>query len=102
MASRGRFRSKSEPIGERHWSLALETFRLARGERILESPDDFRSEASDSRATKVGQDRPLRVLFTRDPIPQISLLDLLKKAATGRAFRGQDGFHRSNVYRRHL
>ncbi len=74
----------------RHWSLALEAFRLARGRRILESPQDLQigDEVIPAGRTSDGN-RPLRVLYTVDPIPQISLKDLVEKPELAERFRGQ-------------
>jgi signal transduction histidine kinase len=76
---------------ERHWALALETFRLARGQNILESPDDLQVGTEVIPASRAS-DRALRVLFTREPIPQISLLDLVSKPELTERFRGQTVF----------
>jgi signal transduction histidine kinase len=76
--------------GERHWSLALEAFRLARGARILESPTDLQvgDELIPSpRAGSVG--RPLRVLYTREPIPSVSLKDLVDHPELAARLNGQ-------------
>jgi signal transduction histidine kinase len=75
---------------ERYWSLALEAFRLARGERILESPEDLQigNELIPAARTSEGN-RPLRVLYTREPIPQISLKDLVDKPELAARFHGQ-------------
>ncbi len=75
---------------ERHWSLALEAFRLARGAKILESPSDL--QVGDlvipaPRAGGVG--RPLRVLYTRESIPSVSLKELLAKPELAARFNGQ-------------
>ena len=75
---------------ERHWSLALEAFRLARGAKILESPSDL--QVGDlvipaPRAGSVG--RPLRVLYTRESIPSVSLKELLAKPELAARFNGQ-------------
>jgi signal transduction histidine kinase len=78
---------------ERHWALALETFRLAKGGGILESPDDLQVAGElipAPRTTDSG--RALRVLFSRDPIPQISLLDLIRNPDLAARFRGQAVF----------
>jgi signal transduction histidine kinase len=74
----------------RYWSLALEAFRLARGERILESPEDLQigKELIPAARTSAGN-RPLRVLYTREPIPQISLKDLADKPGLAARFHGQ-------------
>ena len=78
---------------ERHWSLALEAFRLARGERILESPDDLQIGDELIPAARTSQgNRPLRVLFTEQAIPQVSLKDLADKPELAAGFRGRVAF----------
>ena len=78
---------------ERHWALALETFRLARGQRILESPGDLQIGNEVIPAPRTADNnRSLRVLFSREPIPQISLLDLVNKPELAARFRGQTVF----------
>ena len=78
---------------ERHWSLALETFRLAHGGQIIESPDDLQIGSEVIPAPRTSDsDRALRVLFSRDSIPQISLLDLTKQPGLAARFRGQAAF----------
>jgi signal transduction histidine kinase len=48
----------------RYWALALEAFRLVRGVKILESPDDLQIGAETIPARRTtGQNRPLRVLY---------------------------------------
>jgi signal transduction histidine kinase len=76
---------------ERHWALSLEAFRLARGQPILESPDDLQIGNELIPAPR-STDRALRVLFTREPIPQISLLDLASHPQLAERFRGQIAF----------
>lgn len=76
---------------ERHWALALETFRLARGQPILESPGDLQIGNEIIPAPR-STDRALRVLFTREPVPQVSLLDLTKKPELAERFRGKTAF----------
>ena len=62
---------------ERHWALAVEAFHLARGGRILESPEDLEIGGELIPAPRTsGANRPLRVLYTPDPTPQVSLKDL--------------------------
>ena len=74
---------------ERHWSLALEAFRLARGERIIESPGDIQvgNQLIPAARTK-GRNRPLRVLYSRDSIPRISLHQLIEKPELVARFSG--------------
>jgi len=75
---------------ERHWSLALEAFRIARGARILESPDDLQIGDEVIPAARSGAvGRPLRVLYTREPIPSVSLKDLADHPQLADRFNGQ-------------
>jgi signal transduction histidine kinase len=75
---------------ERHWSLALEAFRLARGARILESPDDLEIGGEIIPAARSGSaGRPLRVLYTREPIPTVSLKEVAANPALAARFNGQ-------------
>ncbi len=75
---------------ERHWALALETFRLARGGPILESPGDLQVGSEVIPAARTAESgRALRVRFSRDQIPQISLLELIRKPQLAARFRGQ-------------
>ncbi len=79
--------------GERHWSLALEAFRLAGNERMLESPEDVQVGNMVIPAARNAEgDRPVRVLFTREPIPQISLKAVLDQPELARRFAGQTVF----------
>jgi signal transduction histidine kinase len=75
---------------ERHWALALEAFRLAKGDRILESPDDIQvgGKLIPAPRSKDGN-RPIRVLYGRDPIPQVSLKELQDDPAQAKRFAGQ-------------
>jgi len=78
---------------ERHWALGLETFRLAHGARILESPDDIQIGSEVIPAPRTSEsDRALRVLYSREPLPEVSLLDLVKKPELAERFRGQAVF----------
>jgi signal transduction histidine kinase len=75
---------------ERHWSLALEAFRLARGARILESPDDLQVGDEVIPAARSGAiSRPVRVLYTREPIPSLSLKELVDNPQLATRFNGQ-------------
>jgi signal transduction histidine kinase len=75
---------------ERHWALALEAFRLARGGTILESPDDLEIGGELIPAPRTASaNRPLRVLYTPDPIPEISLKDLADHPDLAARFNGQ-------------
>ncbi len=75
---------------ERHWSLALEAFRLARGARIIESPKDLQIGDEVIPAPRAGiVGRPVRVLYTREPIPNVSLKDLADKPELAAQFNGK-------------
>jgi len=75
---------------ERHWSLALEAFRLAKGAPILESPNDLQiGDEVIPAARSGGIGRPLRVLYTREPIPSVSLKDLAQNPQLAARFNGQ-------------
>jgi signal transduction histidine kinase len=74
----------------RHWALALEAFRVPRGAKILESPEDLQIGEGVIPAARTTQgNRPLRVLFRQDPIPQISLVELSSKPQLAARFTGQ-------------
>jgi signal transduction histidine kinase len=75
---------------ERHWSLALEAFRLARKARILESPSDLQVGSEIIPAARAGAiGRPVRVLYTRQPIPSISLKDAIDQPELAQRFNGK-------------
>jgi signal transduction histidine kinase len=75
---------------ERHWSLALEAFSLAKGARILESPNDVQVGDEVIPAVRTGSvGRPLRVLYTREPIPSLSLKELVDNPQLASRFNGQ-------------
>jgi signal transduction histidine kinase len=70
---------------ERHWALALETLRLARGQRILESPEDVQLGDELIPAARTAEnDRGLRVLYAGE-IPTVSLKDLVDNPALAAA-----------------
>jgi signal transduction histidine kinase len=74
---------------ERHWSLALEAFRLARGAPILESPSDLQVGDELIPAARTAEsDRGLRVLYAGG-IPAVSLRDVVENPALAARFNGQ-------------
>lgn len=78
---------------ERHWSLALEAFRLARNERIIESPDDVQvGKTLIPAARRAEGDRPVRVSFTRQRVQQFSLRELTEHPELAKNFTGQAVF----------
>ncbi len=76
---------------ERYWALALETFRLVRGQRVIvESPRDLQVASEMIPAARTDQgNRPLRVLFSADPIPQVSLKELVDRPDTASRLSGK-------------
>src|SRR5258706_5062770 len=74
----------------RHWALALEAFRQARGVTILESPEDLQvgNELIPAARTADGN-RTLRILFRQEPIPQVSFQELSTKPELAARFTGQ-------------
>lgn len=75
---------------ERHWSLALEAFRLAQGAPIIESPADLQVGDEVIPAARAGAiGRPLRVLYTRQPIPAVSLKELAERPELAATFNGK-------------
>jgi len=75
----------------RHWALALEAFRLFRGARIIESPDELQvgSELIPSRVT--GQ-RPMRIRYTEGLLPAVSLGAILRDPSLAARLRGKAVF----------
>ena len=77
---------------ERHWALSLEAFRVARGAKyILETPDDLQVGSTVIPARRK-DNRPLRVRYLRDVLPNISLKDLLAQPKQVEDFRGKAVF----------
>jgi signal transduction histidine kinase len=75
---------------ERHFALALETFRLAHNQRIFESPRDIQVGDEIIPAARGSEsDRPIRVLYSRDPIPTISLKAMVDNPALAARLRDQ-------------
>jgi signal transduction histidine kinase len=75
---------------ERNWALALEAFRLEKGATILESPSDLQVGGLLIPAARNSDgNRSLRVLFAREPFPQVSLKDLVDKPEMAGRFRDQ-------------
>ena len=66
----------------RCWAMALEAFRIARGARdIVESPADIEigNRRIPARYDQERPDRPLRIWYSSDPVPRISVVDLVGK-----------------------
>ncbi len=75
---------------ERHWSLALEAFRVSRGARILESPQDIEVDKVVVPASRTAEgNRSLRVLFTPERTPSVSLGELVGNPQLTSSLTGQ-------------
>ena len=78
---------------ERHWALALEAFRLAKGQRILESPEDIQIGNEIIPAARKNEgNRPLRVLYSQNLTPEISIKELKDHPERAARFTGQTVF----------
>jgi signal transduction histidine kinase len=82
---------------ERHWALALEAFRLARGvRRIVESPREIQVGSETipfARVEKKGEyHRSLRIRYTVAPLPKVSLEAILRDPALAAQLRGKTVF----------
>ncbi len=86
-ASPGRSRSKSAPNASATGRWRWRRSGWLAAQRILESPGDLQIGNEVIPAPRTADNnRSLRVLFTREPIPQVSLLDLVEQARTRRTF----------------
>lgn len=71
--------------GERRWALALEAARAARSRPILESPEDLTLGGVTIPAPRSASGRLMRIYYRRQPVPVVSLQELLadpRKVAT--------------------
>ncbi len=76
--------------GDRRWALALEAFRLARGQPIIESPDDLEvGRHRDSGATPRAGTPSSDPLPAGGNIPEVSVLDIEKRRGN---IRGKTAF----------
>lgn len=76
---------------ERHWALALETFRLSRGATILETPQDLEVAGMTIPST-IASGRDLRIRYVppgMPPIPQVSIEQLRGDPSLARQFAGK-------------
>jgi signal transduction histidine kinase len=62
--------------GQRRWALALEAFRISRGQPIVESPNDVQVGATLIPAARSEGDRPLKIRFLGTGIPTVSALEI--------------------------
>jgi signal transduction histidine kinase len=77
----------------RHWALALEAFRLTRGVRyIVESPREIQVGSETIPFARVGDHRSLRIRYTAEPLPRVSLEEILQHPALAGQLRGKTVF----------
>ena len=78
---------------QRHWALALEAFRLAKGVRyIVESPREIQVGTETIPFARVGDHRSLRIRYTADALPKLSLEELLLHPSLAGRLRGKTVF----------
>ena len=69
------------PVDIRRWALALEAFRVFRGEQIIESPDDVEIGATIIPAARSNKGRPMLIRYLPGGVPTISALKIRESAA---------------------
>lgn len=62
--------------GKRRWAMALETFRLARNQPVIESPEDLEIGGLLLPAPRGAGDRPMLIRYLPGGIPRVSAMDL--------------------------
>lgn len=78
---------------QRHWALALDAFRLAKGVRyIVESPREIQVGAETIPLARVGDHRSLRIRYTAAQIPKLSLESILRDPGLVNQFRNKAVF----------
>ena len=75
----------------RHWALALEAFRLFRGTRIIESPNELQV-GSELIPSRVADQRPMRIRYTAGPLPSVALGAILRDPSLAASLRGKTVF----------
>jgi len=62
--------------GQRRWALALEAFRISRGQPLIESPDDVEVSGTVIPAARAEGGRPMLIRYLPSGIPTISALQI--------------------------
>ncbi len=75
--------------GERRWALALEAARAALERPILESPEDLTLGDITIPAPRSAAGRLMRIYYRRQPIPTVSLADLVQDPRRAAALGGK-------------
>lgn len=65
----------------RRWALALEAFRVYRGQPIIESPDDVEVGSTIIPAARSDAGRPMLIRYLPEGVPMISALNIRENAA---------------------
>lgn len=66
--------------GQRRWALALEAFRIARGQPLIESPDDVEVSGTVIPAARAEGGRPMLIRYLPSGIPTVSALQIAQNA----------------------
>ena len=66
---------------QRRWALALEAFRISRGQTITESPDDLEIGGTVIPAGHAATDRPMLIRYLPDGVPSVSALRVKENAS---------------------
>ncbi|MEO8051355.1 MAG: ATP-binding protein, partial [Acidobacteriota bacterium] len=65
---------------QRRWALALEAFRISRGQEIVESPDDVQVGGTVIPAARADAGRPMLIRYLPSGIPTVSALHVKQNA----------------------
>lgn len=78
---------------DRRWALALESYRVWLGAKeLIESPKDLEIAGHIVPVPQTREGRPLLIRYRRDPIPSVSMHQLLEDAKLAEKFRGKAVF----------
>jgi signal transduction histidine kinase len=66
--------------GQRRWALALEAFRISRGQPLIESPDDVEVSGTVISAARAEGGRPMLIRYVPSGIPTVSALQIAQNA----------------------
>jgi signal transduction histidine kinase len=75
--------------GQRRWALALEAFRVSRGQPIVESPDDVEVDGTLIPAARADVGRPMLIRYLPSGVPTVSVLQI---AGNAEVLRGKTIF----------
>lgn len=69
----------SSGLRKQRWELAFEAFRLARGITVTQAPPDALLAGKEVIPARYSKDWSLRIVYSREGVPQVSALDLIRK-----------------------